>query len=202
MRAIIAAVLVAGLLVCGGCDSGGDGDDSGDTTALTADSEGTLSPAGGMWTDPDTSLTWERGVSNSLGVKPSMSAAYCDALVGGWRVPTISELRTLIRGCPATETGGPCQLDEGCSGTLCEDKLCYEGCAYFEGPGQGGEYWPAELQPECDIQGDCQFWSSSTNDEGSYGWFVNFGSAGMSAQNIALAEDMFLSGYNVRCVRK
>ena len=39
--------------------------------------------------------------------------SYCQSI--GGRVPTISEGRTLIKNCPATETGGTCPLTDTCS---------------------------------------------------------------------------------------
>lgn len=50
---------------------------------------------------------------------------YCEKL--GGRLPTISELRTLIQNCPATETGGECEVTDSCLSWDCLTDPC-DGC--------------------------------------------------------------------------
>ena len=50
---------------------------------------------------------------------------YCE-MIGG-RLPTIDELRSLIRNCPDTEQGGKCRLSEDCFDAATCQKDC-EGC--------------------------------------------------------------------------
>lgn len=136
----LSAILVGlSLVVLGGCES-----ESG-------------IPDGDIWYDSSSGLTWENPPHGG-NRKWSEAKSYCARLSldgGGWRLPTINELRTLIRGCPATEPSGSCGVTDSCLNIhgSCWDDSC-EGCASGEGP-SGGDYWPSELD------GATQHWSSS-----------------------------------------
>ena len=107
-----------------------------------------------------------------------------------WRLPKIGELRSLIRGCPATELGSStCKVEEGgCLDSTCIDGNLCEYCAINNGPADGC-YWPDEMQ------GDCSwYWSSSSvADGGGNAWFVifSYGSVMNNWENY---------GTRVRCV--
>ena len=108
---------------------------------------------------------------------------------GGWHLPTIGELRTMIRGCPATEDGGSCNVEEGdCLAWSCEDGSC-SGCSNFGGPADGC-YWPDEMEGTCS-----SYWSSSpVEGAGIYAWYVSFYSG--NVDNDGVNDDK-----RVRCVR-
>lgn len=115
-----------------------------------------------FWVDPETMLMWENPASgNPLDWAQAMD--YCGDLVlagySDWWLPTIGELRTLIRGCEFTESGGECNVgDEGFSGCLeydCEEPACYLGCSFDYGPADGC-YWPPAVSGTCNW-----YWSSS-----------------------------------------
>ena len=93
-----------------------------------------------------------------------------DLLGGGWHLPTIGELRSLIRGCAATETGGSCGVTDEClSWGECRDNSC-DGCSYLGGPAEGGAYWPDGLEGNIDW-----YWSSSpVADDGNDAFGVGF----------------------------
>jgi hypothetical protein len=152
----------------------------------------------GTWTDQTKGLTWQvASPADYYGWEEAKS--YCDSLsLGGhsdWRLPTIGELRTLIRGCPDVEYGGRCNIDEGdCLDGLCRNKFC-GGCSNSDGPGEGGMYWPVGIEGPC-----CAYWSSSSylnlHPEGDHyrGWYVFFNAGTVFSASVDTEMP-------VRCVR-
>ena len=130
-------------------------------------------------------LEWSDKSSHSMNW--NSAEEYCKNLPEGghsdWRLPTISELRSLIRICSKTQIGGQCNVTDDClSSGDCKNDAC-RGCS----DGSSGKY-----SRFCD---NGRFWSSSaksnnTNDA----WIVDFvdGSVGYGHK-----------AYNdyVRCVR-
>jgi hypothetical protein len=118
---------------------------------------------GYWWQDPPPKIemTWQNAMN------------YCDNLVLGgksdWRLPSISELRSLIHGCAVTQVGGDCGVIDSCLCLDCTSNACV-GCYKGQGPGKDGCYWDIALK------GDCSVYFSSS--DGAYGtdtaWFVNF----------------------------
>ena len=109
---------------------------------------------------------------------------YCDNLAEeghlDWRLPTISELRTLIKGCPAIETTGDCNVIDNClSWKSCRNDSC-NGCSNdnYSKFGDVGAFWSLSVQ----------------SDSITYAWGVYFGSG-----NVFSAGR--LSENSVRCVR-
>ena len=166
-------------------DSGGSDDD--DTGSDDDDDSGDDDTSGDLtWQEPPSSdaMTWEEAI------------AYCDSLSfdghDDWRLPTISELRSLITGCAATATGGACTVTDDCLDTTCLNDPC-DGCAYQAGPGAGGAYWPPEMSGT-----DYYYWywsSSAVADNAGNAWFVAF--------DYGYVRDFVNSGANrsARCVR-
>ncbi|MDH5673530.1 MAG: hypothetical protein OEZ06_15355 [Myxococcales bacterium] len=70
-------------------------------------SDATTCPGG--YLDVATSLCWENPPKDDR-LTLAEATAYCEALTAGgqdgWCVPNVDEARSLIRNCPATETGG------------------------------------------------------------------------------------------------
>lgn len=167
--------------------------DSGGSSGGTGGAGGT-SGSGGViadtFTDAESGLVWVvEGVS---GVDWDAAGAHCAGFTLGqetdWRVPTIGELRTLVRSCAVTETSGSCGVTNECSATTCRDDFC-EGCSQSELPPQGC-FWPAELQGDCGY-----YWSSdSVSDYTDNAWGVGFNGAHVSS---LLKTDTGA----VRCVR-
>ncbi len=147
----------------------------------------------GCWIDPTTDLMWEDPPSGGSRNQGS-AMSYCASLslaghgAGEWHLPTISESRTLIRGCPATEDGGACGVTDLCLGNACLGTEC-NGCSYMAGPGAAGCYRDPTVEGEC-----LAYWSSSPHDVLPVFWFVDFQFARVNIDS----GDMY---FQTRCVR-
>ena len=174
-------IALAILVAAGGCnwtgdeaaDGSGDGVEDDDHAAESGDEADTAAGCTDGWLDPTTGLCWQDPPDETMRSWDG-AMAYCDGLVLGgndnWRVPTIDELRSLVRGCPDCETGGACGVAGACLEVACWTDLC-EGCAYRGGPGSAGAYWPSELQDA----GPRWYWSSSAiADDSRMRWAVGF----------------------------
>jgi len=144
-----------------------------------------------LWTDKASGLTWQV-VPTGGNLDWAAAKSHCsklDLAGGGWRLPKVGELRTLIRGCAATEDGGSCNVEEGdCLAWSCWDGLC-SGCSPGGGPADGC-YWPGEIRGTCGW-----YWSSSPVEDGDDdAWGVHFDGG------CVYYSDVFYDVY-VRCVR-
>ncbi len=126
----------------------------------------------------------------------SEAKSYCETLdLGGysdWVLPSISELRSIIRGCSGTVIGGACPATDSCLsyfGGCWDDETC-GACTWNAGPAEGC-YWADELQGTCSV-----YWSSSLvqNVDSDLAWFVDFSTGKLDATN-------GLQEINVRCAR-
>lgn len=68
-------------------------------------------------------FVWSELSSYKMDWKEAFS--YCNSLNAntyeGWRLPTINELRSLIKNCPRTVTGGLCRVSDNCNSDSCWD---------------------------------------------------------------------------------
>ena len=135
-------------------------------------------------------LTWYDRSPNAMTWNDAKQ--YCENLpeddLNAWRLPTIDELRTLIKNCPKTETGGECKVSD-------KDKHLADQYFFSE------KY---KTNCSCEDQGNYSklndgnlwLWSSSKRKGYEAYWTVYFGSAKVMTRNNNGKE---LS--HVRCVR-
>lgn len=180
---------------CGG--DGGSGDCS-ETDTPCCSPEGAI--YSGCWPDTGSTLSWESTPSAETHAQAD-ARFRCDGLVLGghddWRLPSVDELRSLIRGCPVTEPGGACPAsDPSClssTADTCNTDACL-GCSSAQngGPGGGGCYWDAALAGSCAEA----TWSRSVDTvvPASYSWVVFFDRAMVTAMENA-------TELSARCVR-
>jgi hypothetical protein len=173
----------------GGLDGGSDSD-----TDIDTDTEPDGCHSDWGWYDEFTDLCWQANVSTDE-IPWDEANSYCDDLsVGGyddWRLPSIDELRSFIRGCFYTEPDGLCGVTEDCLEWDCWSTYCY-GNADLMGPGVDGCYWDEEIE----ALGTCtQNWSSSAmSDYVDQAWAINFVGGNLYGNY----QD---TPYSARCVR-
>jgi len=114
---------------------------------------------------------------------------YCDNLnedgYYDWRLPTISELRTLVKGCFRTESDGPCGVRDSCRAGICWTSSCFAS----DYPHDSSGYYSKLGDAEC-------LWSKSEKVfESRHVWLLCFGSAWINH------EGKLESSHYVRCVR-
>jgi hypothetical protein len=111
-------------------DDGVDDDD-----AVSDDDDVTVAPDNAYY-DPATGYSWFNPRQFSPNQRGSTlngdGPPFCNQLdfegYSDWRLPTVTELRTLIRTCPDTMPGGACQVGDGCLTEDCETSAC-NGCS-------------------------------------------------------------------------
>jgi hypothetical protein len=171
-------------------EGGGSGSDCGEGCFLDQDG-GCDCPL----IDETTQLMWQDPPKLDQTFNVYGGANYCTGLIfagrGDWRLPTIDELRTLIRGCAQTSTGGACPVTNASPSSDALVEAC-GGCGDEEGPGHYFEFWDPMLTGE-------SYYSeyfSSTSPAGDSGaaWYVDF-----LTGKIALDGKDY--GKRVRCVR-
>ena len=141
-----------------------------------------------MWSEKTTS-TWQGAVYHCTNLNSSNYGGYSS----GWRLPTISELRTLIKNCSGTQMpGGSCGvIDTGNSSTSCLVSSCWteETCYSCSYDSTGGHSKFGDIS---------WFWSSSIrSDSPSYAWIVCFSDGRVYGDDIGYLDH----GNYVRCVR-
>ncbi len=170
-------------LVACGDDDDDDDDDSNEITEFTCDEE--------TCTDPDTGLIWQRAHKSGLNLEEAIS--YCENLnlsgYNDWWLPTISELRFLIKGCDATESGGSCGATVDCNSWECLDDSC-SGCSQNSGPGPDGLYW----RDEFGTSNNSTFWVPHDSSGPILG--IDFSTGGI------LHLYSIDGGYSTRCARQ
>ncbi len=149
------------------------------------------------WHDTKMNLVWQNPPSTSADFW-SEAVTYCDNLILGsksnWRLPTISELRSLIRGCAKTQvtdsSNGTCGVIDSCLSQSCRSDECY-GCPESVGPGTDDCFWDPAIKGAC-----VKHWSSSEDPEDwMMVWIVYFNHNGSVSRYDKGAK------HEIRCVR-
>jgi hypothetical protein len=156
-----------------------------------------MQPCAGGAADAAGTLCWQDPAFPEI--ERDSAYAYCAELsLGGyedWRLPTIDELRALVRGCPASEPGGACPVTDGspttdlttscygcsdeCGGDGCTDQALHESCVWYD----DGNAWSSSVPPDAPTDA----------------FVLNFWTAGFHSLPVADGTATYESG--VRCVR-
>lgn len=129
-------------------------------------------------TDPVTGLMWETVPHQYDDMSQYDALDHCEQLILGgyddWRLPNITELRSILRGCAPTSSEGSCLVsDPDClsSGSCLSDDCSPSSCEGTKGPGENGCYWaPGIWLSVCRM-----YWSSSLNAMNpNDAWRLNF----------------------------
>lgn len=185
------------VVACGDDDDDNDNNSSDDDDDDGGDDDDDSASDGEVWTDSTTGLMWQNGDACCFNTWDE-SNTYCNQLQWGgyddWRLPTISELRSLIRGCEATMTGGTCGVTDDClDGFDCSDDTC-EGCQINTGPGYESNFFPVEL-----LGNYSAYFSSSLCEDSSEGdavWGIGFNYANIHTRSVVDSGEVA-----ARCVR-
>jgi len=171
---LVSGVIFMMALVPGfGCGSGGETDGGIADGGMDAGAGMDCSFDAGYCVDLNTGYWWQN--QHEQYMKWLDGVNYCTNLqLGGkqWHLPTISELRSLIRDCRLMQTDGKCSVTDGCLIDLC-DLYCV-GCS-----DTGSCYWDRNLSWYC-----TEYISSSTNNTYSNtAWSIDYKSAGLYSEN-------------------
>ena len=181
------------------------------------------------WLDDSTGLYWENTNTDKedpFEIQMTWDAAmsYCqDLSLGGfsdWHLPTVSEMRSIINGCPHTQSGGSCNITDDCPTYECAsigDWPCAPSCAEWEhrtgcfnfycngnecaqacksGPADSACFWKHGLKGHCP-----GYWTSTLIPGETYAWVIDFRSAEINAFYPTVSTPESSSERFVRCVR-
>ena len=191
-------------------DSDSDTSDS-DITDTTDDSDTTPETPAFPQCSPDSAkpcidsankLIWSSATSKNKTWAEAEN--HCSTLTEGgfedWRMPTISELRTLVRNCQKTATGGACKVTDECTASYSTaNPQCYNvDLCTSTTSAYGIEFCGNKTDGSYSLLGDASvyIWSSSEPDEDhDKAWFIYFKNSNILNQKKTLTAI-------VRCVRR
>ena len=117
--------------------------------------------------DIDNKLIWQKNIPD-LYILWEDAKTYCSNLnyagENDWRLPTISELKALIKGCHSG--GSTCLISDNCNALACKGsyKSCW--CEHRKGPGAKGLYLESDVWNYIGKREGLALWSSTV--EASY----------------------------------
>lgn len=175
MKKLLISLMFVLMFVMGSC--GAEDEDTGNTgNAGDTGNSGNTGDTGDAGSCPDNNrfcyshagLNWSAPATEKMSLPDAKY--YCYDMYG--KLPTISELRTLIKDCPATVTGGACKVTDDCSDySTCWSDACI-GCS------SGGPY---------SVFKDNGWFLSSSS------WRINFDDGHIGAYDYGVTE-------NFRCL--
>jgi len=117
----VISMMASSMLLLGACSGGGPRSGEGENCTKTADCESDLKcfsficvrDTQGVWFDLNSGLTWQI-LPPEDDIEWAEAKQYCMDLSladqSDWSLPTVSQLRSLIRDCPETEIDGNCSV--------------------------------------------------------------------------------------------
>ncbi|MCK9522079.1 MAG: DUF1566 domain-containing protein [Proteobacteria bacterium] len=176
----------------------GKPDDS-DTGSGTDSNKPEPSPESETWVDGTTGLEWQITPPEDA-MQAWYAMKYCEGLdLGGhqdWRLPNLSELRSIIRGCPFTETGGGCPYTAECLDVGGGTSSCYEDYSETYGCGTGCSLQEGVCYGPSQLQGCGTYWSITPQASSDTYYRVRFSNASIDASHVSQEHKC-----GVRCVR-
>ena len=139
-------------------------------------------------------LQWSSRTSKTMNWEAAVS--YCENLTedkhDDWRLPNIDELRSVVKNCPKTETGGECKVSE--KGECLSLEQCgndrLKGSCFCDYKKNNGGYYSKLGDPD-----GVWLWSSSVvSDKPDSRWRIGFSSAFVIQNDVGI-------NFHVRCVR-
>lgn len=140
-------------------------------------------------------LQWSEKAPNEMSWDEAKQ--YCENLHEGghndWRLPNIDELRTVIKNCSKTETGGECKVSEK---NKCLHDKCWNSCHCELKENNGGYY--SKLGDDDKVW----LWSSSVRlDYPYFVWIVGFHYGTVANDPKKDVKYNVEPKHHVRCVR-
>lgn len=144
--------------------------------------------------DPIFGLMWSKAKTET--VLYDEAKRYCDELrigkIDDWRLPTITELRTLVKGCPVTGAKGDCPVRDTCFAPECLKENC-KGCEAGKGAGEENLFWQPKIWEHTAGWSKGFYWSSTERkemvaaepkEEKAEVWTVSFVTGGIEAKEL------------------
>ncbi len=155
----------------------------------------------GTLLDRNTGLLWQKAYESFSTLDNARAA--CNASrernLLGWRLPTIDELRGLVRGCPATEPSGACPVHDSSTSDTAVTSACTQGCPINQGPVEKPGDPAKKCYMDATFDWQCHLFVSGTQvttSGGKRSWYLTFYDAAINVPPSATAP---LNGF-YRCV--